>query len=970
MKRIFLLLSLYITQSFMSQSIDTGFSKPEATISSLSTYNNAAISYATGIPDISFPVVSLPTNSKDVFVGMAISYHPQNLLSSEKAADIGLGWSLLGNGVISRQLIGDIDEKYDDLSDSHYFKNPFDDYYYYSMGGYSGKFKIVRDIENNTFQIVKLTPSNLKIEYIRENNNATLIFKSFKITDDKGYVYVFDKFSVAEFKDVGTTWGKAYRSAFYLTKVYNYKMQELVSYNYQQDTYTSPTMMSGIPVQTQKLNKIVAVDNGSIDIVYNFISTYRRSLNDPFEISHIELKDKSGNLNSKIEFSYAYLPFTNPGNFYDTITKRLLTKIKKYSKDLTKSETTEFTYNENGSFKEYSPVPGQFKEYSLCSMYQHALMNEIENPKYFPVGSLKRIKLPTGGAVEYNFEANEYAADNISQYVGDLGYQNFVDPQFQYLKPIYAQNFDTRQSKVHNYTVSGSPASPKAIYIVFNVFEKFAPDPMLDPGTPLEVDYTIPGTGYGANITDICSEPAANMSVRKFIITGGANTITITGTGGRGYFEIFEMAIKDGPYKNAIPTEGLRIESIKYYDNFYSQIPVKSQKFVYDMFDNGNSSSGILFSEGTYMGQGPETIVYKNVKILNGDNGGYTKYYYKSPAAYPQYSIGEAYNFWPNINITKSGLLEKKEIYDNTHHRLADESYEYTIEETADPKYVLVPGSSGPTYYTKTAWIKEQRSVSKAYDSNGRSVTTSSESLRESGSYNLVKEKTTASDGMIQEVTYRYAADKNHTALINAHIVGIPLETEVKKNGTAVSKSEVRFDNPSNLYPTSVLAYTPDNLANSYPLVKYDVYDSKGHVVQYSTMPDSPTGTGTPATIIWGYNNTVPIAKIDGAKLSDIPQSLIDSIVNASNEDANATPSTAQAKEDALLVQLENFKNHSALAGFTVTAYTYNPLVGVTNVLPANGIREIYSYDSFNRLEKVKDVNGKTLKEYQYNYKQ
>ena len=141
MRTIFLLLSLFVAQVLMSQSIDAGFSKPEASVSSLSAYTNAAVSYATGVPDISFPVASLPTNTKDFSVGMFISYHPQNLLSSEKASDVGSGWSLLGNGVISRQLTGDIDEKYDEIGDSHYYKNPFDDYCYYNMGDSPGSLR-------------------------------------------------------------------------------------------------------------------------------------------------------------------------------------------------------------------------------------------------------------------------------------------------------------------------------------------------------------------------------------------------------------------------------------------------------------------------------------------------------------------------------------------------------------------------------------------------------------------------------------------------------------------------------------------------------------------------------------------------------------------------------------------------------------------------------------------------------------
>ncbi|GAB0157505.1 hypothetical protein CHRYSEOSP005_27830 [Chryseobacterium sp. Alg-005] len=977
MRKILLTLSIALVNVYMAQDFETGFSKPVASVSSLSTYTNSPVSYATGVPDISFPLASLPTNSKDITAGLSISYHPKNLLSGEKASEVGLGWSLLGiNGVISREIIGvfGLDEKYWDTSLSGYHKNEFDDIYYYNIGGHAGKFRIIRDVTTDTFQIVKLTPSNLKIEYTRTSNTATLILNSFTITDDKGYKYLFNTNSVSEYKLSNN--GIAYKSAFFLTKIYDYNMQELVSMDYQIDTYPSSIITPSTLLQNCKLKKISSKDNGSIELDYTYMASYKNSMNDPYEMNSVVLKNNIGNIISKLEFSYGYSTFTNPYDYKESISKRTLWKIKKYSSDLAKTETTEFEYNTSGSPKEYGPVPGQFKDYFLCDYISHNPgTNEIENPKYFPWGSLKRVKLPTGGAVEYNFEANEYAHENFTQYLDELsgGMVYFDNPQFQYLKPIYSVNFNTNLTKDYTFSVSGGSMSPKGVYVKFVVNEVYPYPPGMEPsdGSQPSLNYTVLDADFNDGFTGVlCTTPYAPiMSSTRFMLNSGAHTIRIQGpTGGNGHIEVYEMTMKDAPYKNAIiqKDQGIRIESIKYFENPYSQTPVKSEKFTYDKFDDTNSSSGESIVEGTSMGYPVQSIVYKNVKVFNGDTGGYSKYSYRSPSYYPIQTIPSDYPYWPNINLTKNGLLEKKEVYDASNHLLASENYDYTIAEMHSPKYFLAENG----YQTRTAWIREQRAVSKVFDQNARAVTTSSETIRSAIDFNLMTEKATHSDGSTQETSYTYARDKNHTVLINANILGIPLETQVKKNGTIIAKSEIKFDNGTQLYPTSVLVYTPDNLANSYTGIRYDAYNEKGQVIQYSATPDSPSGNGTPTTIIWGYNKTMPIAKIDGAKLSDLPQNLIDAIVNASNDDANATPANAQAKEDALLAQLESFKTNSALSGFSVTAYTYNPLVGVTNVLPPNGIREIYLYDSFGRLEKVKDVNGKVLKEYQYNYKQ
>ncbi|MCP1301617.1 hypothetical protein NK356_20790 [Chryseobacterium sp. S0630] len=143
--------------------------------------------------------------------------------------------------------------------------------------------------------------------------------------------------------------------------------------------------------------------------------------------------------------------------------------------------------------------------------------------------------------------------------------------------------------------------------------------------------------------------------------------------------------------------------------------------------------------------------------------------------------------------------------------------------------------------------------------------------------------------------------------------------------------------------------------------VTYDKYDPKGNLQQFTTK------NGVSIVIIWGYNLTQPIAKIEGAKLTDIPQSLIDSIVNASNTDASAA---ANNDETSLLSVLNTFRN--SLPNYQITTYTYDPLIGVRSITPPTGIREVYLYDSANRLKEIREKSstGNLLKEFKYNYKQ
>lgn len=230
---------------------------------------------------------------------------------------------------------------------------------------------------------------------------------------------------------------------------------------------------------------------------------------------------------------------------------------------------------------------------------------------------------------------------------------------------------------------------------------------------------------------------------------------------------------------------------------------------------------------------------------------------------------------------------------------------------------------------------------------------------------NLKSTLSTFSSGENVVTDYQYAHEKGIQKLINANIIDTPIETQVTKKqnandavGKVLSRTETKYDNPLNLLPSSAVSYDLQN--NPTTEVIYDQYDSKGNLKQYTTKD------GISTVIIWGYNQTQPIAKIEGAKLTDIQQSLIDSIVNASNTDALAGPNN---DETSFLSALNTFRANTALSAYQITTFTYDPLVGVRSITPPSGTKESYVYDSANRLQKVIDVNGKVLKEMKYNYK-
>ncbi|WP_080778887.1 hypothetical protein [Chryseobacterium phocaeense] len=146
--------------------------------------------------------------------------------------------------------------------------------------------------------------------------------------------------------------------------------------------------------------------------------------------------------------------------------------------------------------------------------------------------------------------------------------------------------------------------------------------------------------------------------------------------------------------------------------------------------------------------------------------------------------------------------------------------------------------------------------------------------------------------------------------------------------------------------------------------VTYDRYDNKGNLLQYTTKD------GIAVSIIWGYNQTQPIVKIEGVTYNQaLALQGVANLITKSNEDIDIST------QDTFISALDSFRTNNNR--FSMTTYTYDPLIGVTSITPPSGIREVYVYDTANRLKEVKQLDKdaagnpvyKIVKEYKYNYK-
>lgn len=155
---------------------------PSPTAAALGKYADVPVSLSTGIPQISVPIYTVQSNGLQVPI--SLSYHAGGIKVEEIASYVGLGWSLLAGGMISRTVIGKPDEQPNvgylnthallpaDHLLSNYVEDEFNmmvniaywntldsepDEFYYNFNGHSGKF-VLSGIDDDGFVIPHLIP--------------------------------------------------------------------------------------------------------------------------------------------------------------------------------------------------------------------------------------------------------------------------------------------------------------------------------------------------------------------------------------------------------------------------------------------------------------------------------------------------------------------------------------------------------------------------------------------------------------------------------------------------------------------------------------------------------------------------------------------------------------------------------------------------------------------------------------------
>lgn len=273
---------------------------PSPTVAGFMRFSDVPVNKYTGIPDISIPLYSVNSHSKEINIDLSLSYHPSGIAYEEEASWVGLGWNLNAGGTISRTMRGMPDElnEIDHYGINVPAVNPYwnaisftapgapadtqgvfpayqwdisergrydglHDLYQFSFMGHTGRFILTNKCSNPAcYQVVKLDNDNaISINYIPAS-------QTFELYDDKGYKFVFN------IKEITTTGGSAnstffdgtsnteglpvytYTSALQLGEIWDRQGNLIVKYTYNTSvinesnvnhSYTYNTMLGEYP---------------------------------------------------------------------------------------------------------------------------------------------------------------------------------------------------------------------------------------------------------------------------------------------------------------------------------------------------------------------------------------------------------------------------------------------------------------------------------------------------------------------------------------------------------------------------------------------------------------------------------------------------------------------------------------------------------------------------------------------------
>lgn len=414
------------------------------------------------------------------------------------------------------------------------------------------------------------------------------------------------------------------------------------------------------------------------------------------------------------------------------------------------------------------------------------------------------------------------------------------------------------------------------------------------------------------------------------------------------------------------------------------------------------SSQNMIPGGENKVGYNRVEVVNSGLKNTNNINNGkiVSKYWNKKNFTYDYYKPQEDPrngNLLEQYLYNASGSLQKE--IKNTYTILNKEAHfvNVVVEDIYTGNEVdchLLPGNEyeracpyartiAYIYPSTKYWIELTQSDEKLYTSNGEIASTANYTYNAANLNVATVENITSIANETKKQYFIYPQNylvnnqEYPYTLIDKNIINSPIEvvSSVKnQSGEFITNGIINsYDSKGNLIENKRL-----DISEKLPIANFKFSNKSGNGI---LGPDATTSyspfssyitkiscqyaiSGNPVYInekdansivyLWGYNNQSPVAKIENATLDQVKTAFGGDIPNLG----------IGGLSEPQIISLR-----IGLPTALITTYTYKPLVGITTVTDPREVTVFYEYDTFYRLQYIKDKDGKILQSFDYNYK-
>ncbi len=987
------------------------------TAASLGEYGDVPVALYTGTPNITVPLFT--AQGRALSVPLALTYHGGGIRVEEQASWVGLGWSLVAGGTITRTVRG----LADDLTNGYYsnghtfyananWSSPDSmmldniasglldgepDQYFFNFQGRTGKFVMGPTDSTGTVKEVRTIPYQ-KLDIVPVLSAGKI--HEWEVTTEDGTKYTFTAREVNKDKSssnlggaVPAHFGLEHTSAWHLTKIQTVGGDEATFYYTKRGTthrgvgfrekyhYDSndcvPSeawMNNEYDLDIQVLDSIKT----SVQTVH-FATSKRTDAKSPtgvqqeYKLDEITVKSAGGTVISKYELDtdYSLGGRLTLKNVYETDSSgnKLPPHTFTYDMSATLPAVTSYNTDHWGFFNganNSAPYPGMPAPEDPDEWLDGA--DRDPDAAKVKTGSLTKITYPTGGETEFDWEINDYGK------IGQSGAQPYT---YGAEESEFALSEDNDETVTETFVIGGVSGTAIPVEIIV----------IIDPDSC--------GGLVGCPRAKVVGESAEidEDSTFTLLLEPGTYQLEAYSDFPDGLAQI-TASWRELNAENKKLGGGLRIQEIRNKDGMGN---TTTRTFDYTLESDATRSSGVVSTEPRYgfhnqtgcsyasrqsrsrapLGEGP-AVGYSEVTVKHGVNGVYgtTRTTFRSVLDKQDEILSVSDQ--PNLRATTYGWMRGQTVEERTRNQAgqnqrrtvsdhAFKSSEPTTRRTFRGMAVQEFGQSSPFSQSINAWNKFEvisewtyleSDTTWVYDESGSSSVKTSRAY-EYGNANhvqLTKLTETNGDGSQRITRMKYALDYPSGS------GNTEASTIQAMKGSAHMHSPV-IERWVSEKPVGGSESVVSALLTVF--YTYNFWDGSawvGHYLpryRYVLASDGPVTSFTPSTISSTLTWDAKYKKVETAYAYDDWGRL------KGHWDAEGHVTTYEYYDANTHLPTRQYEYKSGGPVSLWTDYVYDSRGRVTQ-LKEYGKSRYFSYDAFNRLATVKDHNNAVVSRYSY----